>query len=518
MQPRVVNLDGLAPEARAHLLSGLPHAFGANRSRARGIGIAIVFMLITLGACAFHASGIKHDWRPRLYAPVTFGWFAFLVYLSVMPLVAWWRMRRSLARQPHQGVFLTGANLVVATEHMLTVLPFAQCQIQRVGPVVNFTSNGLLHSFTFVDGRAFQVESEAKNNANALAHAAHYGDQATMMRLDPFAYVPPLPAPHKPLASWIVALPAIALALPLMYGLEVMTDNSWYANLASYQEENYLISHGHHVEELREKLCLRLIDAATTPPALRSVLDKPKDDYSYRSKLECADFKPKVDEKLENIYAKTRAELESQPAKARPVLIELLDASKKDTVTAKFVVHSPTQTDLKAIDTLVRNAKLRDIVGLADSFDPASLEKRAEQIRASVVTAINTLGPSETFRVVEDNKAESPGLTITLTYTLAPMVKGNDVIVYRETGTYAYASQQRFLGLTTHIELEIKGKSGAKYSVTVDADPAMSVSHGTGDTNQGIYNALADSALADLNTQLKTKLFPGVSTAPGKKP
>ena len=494
--PRVVNLEAVPPDVRAHLLGALPHAFAANRSRAKGLGWGIAFLLVLLFGLWFRSNGVTHDgWK--LYAVTPFIVFAILAWLTAMPVVAWVRMRRSLTRAPLQGVFLSGANLVVATEHALTVFPFAQTQVVRGGTVLALSCMGHSFSFVFPDGRALQIEQQLKHNANALAHAQHYNDQQTLMALDPFAFVQPHAPPRPRRGAALLALPVALLSLPITYLCDRHIDDSWFERIRpdSYEIDYYKRSHGRHVEELRILVCESKFRIAETPPAIRAAL------------VACPDFEAKAKEKLDNIYVKTRAQLESLPEKIRPVLLELLDASRAGTVAAKFVVHGPTAADLAAIDKQIDKARLTDIMHLAEGFDPETLSARQTQIRDMVLSAINELGPSETFRVAED-KAGMTGLTIGLTYSLEPLVKGNDVIVYRETGVSAV--NRRFLGLRIHIELTLEGRTGAKYAVALDAEPAMSISHDTLASNKTIYNKLVDSALDDASTQLKTKMFPGL--------
>jgi hypothetical protein len=69
---------------------------------------------------------------------------------------------------------------------------------------------------------------------------------------------------------------------------------------------------------------------------------------------------------------------------------------------------------------------------------------------------------------------------------------------------------RRFLGLRIHIALTLEGRTGAKYAIALDAEPANSISHDTMASNKTIYNKLVDSALDDASTQLKTKMFPGL--------
>lgn len=490
----MVNLEAVPPDVRAHLLGALPHAFAANRSRAKGLGWGIAFLVIFLLALWFRGNGVRHDGY-KLYAPTPFIAFGILGWLTAMPIVAWVRMRRSLARAPLQGVFLSGANIVVATERALTVFPFAQTQVARGGTLIALTCMGNTFSFAFPDGRALQVEQQLKHNANALAHAQHYNDQQTAMALDPFAFVQPHPAPRSARGAALLALPIALLTIPVIYLYDRHTDDAWYEGIRpdSYEIDYYKRSHGRHVEELRIKVCELKLAVAETPPAIRMAV------------TECPDFEPKAKEKLDNIYVKTRAQLEWLPEKIRPVLLELLDASRAGVVGATLVVHGPTHAELAGIDKLLDKAKLTDIMHLADSFDPEALSARETQIRDMVIEAINKLGPSETFRVAED-KAATTGLTIALTYSLGPLVKGNDVIVYRETG--ASSLNRRFLGLRIHIGLTLASRAGAKYDVDLDAEPANQISHETMASNKTIYNKLVDSALDDASVQLKTKMFP----------
>lgn len=497
MQPKVVNLGALPADVRAYLLGGLRGSFAVQPSRPRGIGWSIGFACVTWFVWWFHSSG-HPSYGSKLYAPQTFIYMAVLALLTVLPTIAWFRMRRSLQRQPSQGVFLIGANTVVATEHDLTVFPFAQSTFQRVGINLSVICMGRIFTFA-LPGRVFEVEQTAKANANALAAAAHYGDQAQVQALDPFQTLAATPPAKKPLPSWLIALPATTLSLPIVFLLERRIDDRWFDDaqqyLSKYDVERYVSAGGRHGEELHRKLCDQTLAHAETPPAIREVLK------------DCSDYQAEIDQKLANLYAKIRAQLESMPAKSRPVLIELLDASIKGPVTAKFVVTPPTAADLKDIDNRLAKARITDVVKLTGNFDASSMDARTSAIRDAIIREINALGPSEAFRVVDDDKAVSPGLTITLAYTLEPMIQGDQVIIYRETGIGAYRSTV-FLGLRTHIELKLATKSGASYSIAVDAEPQAHVSHDTSASDRGIYNAITDSAFEDLHKALKAKLFP----------
>lgn len=502
MQPKVVNLGALPADVRAYLLGGLRGSFAVQLSRARGWGWSIAFACVMAIVWFFHSDG-HPSYGSKLYAPTTFVYMGFFAFLTVMPTIAFIRMRKSLQRQPSQGVFLIGANTVVATEQELTIFPFAQSQFSRVAINLSVTCMGRVFTFA-LPGRVFEVEQTAKANANALAAAVHYGDQAQIQALDPFIALAATPPAKKPLPSWLIALPATTLSLPLVFVLERRIDDRWYESaqryLSKYDVERYVEAGGRHGDELHHALCDQELKAAETPPAIRHVLE------------DCKDYQGEIDQKLANLYAKIRVQLEAMPAKSRPVLIELLDASIKGPVTAKFVVSPPTAAELKDIDKRLDKGRINDVVRLTGNFDPSSMDSRTKAIRDAIVNEINALGPSEAFRVVEDDKAESPGLTITLAYSLEPMIQGDQIIIYRETGLGA-ARSTVFLGLRTHIELKLQSKSGASYSIAVDAEPQAHVSHDTSASDRGIYNAITDSAFDDLHKALKAKLFPTAATA-----
>ena len=497
--PRVINLDALPPDARAHLVGGLPHAFASKPVRAKGLGIGITLIVVWMLAYWFHTKLVRHEGH-KLYSPMTFIVFGLIAWLAVVPIVAYIRMKRSLGRAPNQGVYLIGANLVLATEHSLAIFPFAQAAVVRTGTAVAVTCFGQLYVFDFPDGRSFATEQQIKNNANALAHATYYNDQQTVAALDPFAAIAAHAPPRGIRSAWLLAVPGLLLALPITYLLDRMTDDGWYTSLSDsygpydYASERYVRSGGRHVTEVKENQCNAQMALADTPPAIQLVMST------------CPSAAAKGTEKLDNLYTKARAQLESQPAKAQPVLLELLDASRKGDVPAKFVVHGPTHADLAAIDKLLDKAKLPNIVRLADSFDPAALEHRETQLRDAIIVAINGLAPSATFRIL-DKPDPSPGLTIDMAYTLTPLVKGNDVIVYHETDVVS-PSGRRFLGLTIHIDLTLQTAKGTKYAVSIDAAPPMSISNDQYASTKAIYNNLVDSALAEVTPKLKATMFP----------